>query len=67
MIEPGSFAANQVGFDEPTAQAEAARCFRCDAVYDGPIVDVRAGRGPAGIPAAGDAAPVGHDNAGGTL
>ena len=26
----------QVGFDEATAQAEAARCFRCDAVYDGP-------------------------------
>ena len=46
MIVPGSFAAGQVGFDERTAHAEAARCFRCDAVYDGPIVDVRAGRGP---------------------
>ena len=56
MIEPGSFAANQVGFDEHTAQAEAARCFRCDAVYDGPIVDVRAGRGPGDIQAAKGAA-----------
>ena len=36
MIEPGSFAATQVGFDEATAQAEAGRCFRCDAVYGGP-------------------------------
>jgi NADPH-dependent glutamate synthase beta subunit-like oxidoreductase/NAD-dependent dihydropyrimidine dehydrogenase PreA subunit len=71
MIEPGSFAAGQVGFDEQTAQAEAARCFRCDAVYDGPVVDVRAGRGPAGVPAAKSAAPGTtpgtHDIAGGAL
>ena len=66
MIEPGSFAANQVGFDVDTAQAEAARCFRCDAVYDGPIVDVRAGRGPSDIPAAMSAAQGSHDIAGGT-
>ena len=46
MIQPGSFAATQVGFDEATALAEAARCFRCDAVYADPAVDVRAGRGP---------------------
>ena len=66
MIEPGSFAANQVGFDVDTAQAEAARCFRCDAVYDGPIVDVRAGRGPGDIQAANGAAQSSHDIAGGT-
>jgi NADH-quinone oxidoreductase subunit F len=46
MIQLGSFDATQVGFDKRTAQAEAARCFRCDAVYDGPQVDVLAGRGP---------------------
>jgi NADH-quinone oxidoreductase subunit F len=50
MIEPGSFAATQVGFDEATAQREAGRCFRCDAMYDGAVVDVRAGRGPDVVP-----------------
>jgi NADH-quinone oxidoreductase subunit F len=67
MIEPGSFAATQVGFDETTAPTEAARCFRCDAVYDGPVVDVRAGRGP-DIAAATATSPADtHDIAGGTL
>jgi len=46
MIQAGSFEATQDGFDERTAQVEAGRCFRCDAVYAGPRVDVRAGRGP---------------------
>ena len=46
MVQPGSFAATQVGFDEATARSEADRCFRCDAIYAGPVVDVRAGRGP---------------------
>ena len=46
MIQAGSFEATQVGFDEATARAEAGRCFRCDAVYSGPVVDVVAGRGP---------------------
>jgi NADH-quinone oxidoreductase subunit F len=46
MIQPGSFEATQVGFDERTARAEAGRCFRCDAVYGGPTYDVAAGRGP---------------------
>jgi NADPH-dependent glutamate synthase beta subunit-like oxidoreductase/NAD-dependent dihydropyrimidine dehydrogenase PreA subunit len=67
MIEPGSFAATQVGFDETTARAEAGRCFRCDAVYSGLVVDVRAGRGPdvqATIPSSISAT---HDVAGGTL
>jgi hypothetical protein len=50
MIQPGSFAATQVGFDEEAAQREARRCFRCDAMYGGPVVDVRAGRGPDVVP-----------------
>jgi NADPH-dependent glutamate synthase beta subunit-like oxidoreductase/NAD-dependent dihydropyrimidine dehydrogenase PreA subunit len=44
---PGSFKANQVGFDDATARAEASRCFRCDAVYGCPTVQVAAGRGRA--------------------
>jgi NADH-quinone oxidoreductase subunit F len=50
MFEPGSFRANQAGFDEPTAVAEAARCFRCDAVHGCPTVTVTTGRGPADGP-----------------
>jgi hypothetical protein len=46
MVQPGSFEASQVGFDEQTARAEAGRCFRCDAVYSGPAYDVAAGRRP---------------------
>ncbi len=42
---PGSFTATQAGFDEATARAEASRCFRCDAVYACPSVEVQAGRG----------------------
>jgi NADPH-dependent glutamate synthase beta subunit-like oxidoreductase/NAD-dependent dihydropyrimidine dehydrogenase PreA subunit len=70
MIQPGSFEATQVGFDERTAQAEADRCFRCDAVYSGPVVDVAAGRGPdlpAMTPGPSGPRPVTHDIAGGTL
>jgi len=44
---PGSFKATQPGFDEATARAEASRCFRCDAVYACPSVQVQAGRGRA--------------------
>jgi NADH-quinone oxidoreductase subunit F len=50
MIEPGSFKANQAGFDEATARAEAARCFRCDAVNTCMTVNVVAGRGPTDNP-----------------
>ncbi|MEO8463329.1 MAG: FAD-dependent oxidoreductase [Chloroflexota bacterium] len=46
IVQPGSFIATQVGFDEANARAEAARCFRCDAVYACPAVEVTAGRGP---------------------
>jgi hypothetical protein len=46
VFAQGSFVANQLGFDEAAARSEASRCFRCDAVYGAPTVDVRAGRGP---------------------
>jgi NADH-quinone oxidoreductase subunit F len=46
MFDPGSFRADQLGFDEATAVAEASRCFRCDAIHVCPTVDVVAGRGP---------------------
>jgi NADPH-dependent glutamate synthase beta subunit-like oxidoreductase/NAD-dependent dihydropyrimidine dehydrogenase PreA subunit len=67
MVQPGSFEATQVGFDERMALAEAGRCFRCDAVYAGPTYDVTAGRGPdlpAPIPVSRPTTP---DIAGGTL
>ncbi len=66
MVQPGSFEATQAGFDERAARAEAGRCFRCDAVYAGPIFAVTAGRGPdlpAPIPTS---RPATHDIAGGT-
>ena len=65
MIQAGSFEATQVGFDERTAQAEAGRCFRCDAVYAGPRVDVRAGRGPDIPVTIASPSPGTHDIAGG--
>ena len=65
MVEPGSFAATQVGFDEETARAEAGRCLRCDAVYSGPVVDVQAGRGPDVIARIPASSPDNHDIAGG--
>ncbi len=59
-----SFAATQAGFDETVARSEAARCFRCDAVYGCPSVSVMTGRGPVdsrtgrpGGPPGGDAFP----------
>jgi NADPH-dependent glutamate synthase beta subunit-like oxidoreductase/NAD-dependent dihydropyrimidine dehydrogenase PreA subunit len=38
------------GFTEADARAEATRCFRCDAIYACPSVEVQAGRGPADEP-----------------
>ncbi len=67
MIQPGSFEATQVGFDESTARAEAGRCFRCDAVYGGPVVDVLAGRNPDVPTPIPNLSPATHDIAGGTL
>ncbi len=46
IVEATSFAATQVGFTEAEARSEASRCFRCDAVYGCPSVNVLAGRGP---------------------
>jgi NADPH-dependent glutamate synthase beta subunit-like oxidoreductase/NAD-dependent dihydropyrimidine dehydrogenase PreA subunit len=65
MIQAGSFEATQVGFDARTAKAEAARCFRCDAVYSGPRVDVVAGRGPDLPPSIPSPSAGIHDIAGG--
>jgi hypothetical protein len=49
-VVAAGFAAAQVGFDPATARAEAARCFRCDAVYGCLSVTVLEGRGPADRP-----------------
>ncbi len=66
VVQPGSFAAGQVGFDETMAVAEAGRCFRCDAIYDGPRVDVRTGRGPDDPVLPMAPSPDVHEIAGGT-
>ena len=63
VYQPGSFRADQAGFDAKTAVAEASRCFRCDAVYRCSTVSVVAGRGPGDgpdrrAPAAPPAAPI---------
>jgi pyridine nucleotide-disulfide oxidoreductase len=50
VFQPGSFAADQRGFDEPAAVAEAGRCFRCDALDACATVAVTAGRGPGDRP-----------------
>jgi hypothetical protein len=47
VVDATTFKATQVGFDERAARTEASRCFRCDAVYGCPSVQVAAGRGPA--------------------
>ena len=47
VVDTGTFAATQQGFEEAAARSEASRCFRCDAVYGCPSVSVVAGRGPA--------------------
>ncbi len=47
VVDIGSFAATAPGFTDAAAHAEAGRCFRCDAVYGCPSVQVLAGRGPA--------------------
>jgi len=45
-----SFGATEAGFAPAVAQAEASRCFRCDALTNCPTVEVVAGRGPADRP-----------------
>ena len=54
VVDIGSFAATTHGFTGTDAHAEAGRCFRCDAVYGCPSVQVVAGRGPADGRAAND-------------
>ena len=58
VVALDTFRANQDGFDRETAQAEAARCFRCDAIEGCPTVRVVAGRGPTDR-SLRDVAPVG--------
>ena len=50
IVEIGTFKATEAGFSEALARSEAARCFRCDAVYNCTTVQVVAGRGPADNP-----------------
>jgi hypothetical protein len=50
--QPGSFAATQPSLELAAATAEAARCFRCDAVYRCAEVHVQSGRGPRDGPGA---------------
>jgi NADH-quinone oxidoreductase subunit F len=52
VLDPRSFAPTQGGFEPAMAEAEAARCFRCDAVYACSSVHVTAGRGPDDRPTA---------------
>ena len=63
IVDIGSFSATAPGFTAAAAHAEAGRCFRCDAVYGCPSVQVVAGRGPADTRAApaGEAVPVPAD------
>ncbi len=55
MVDVATFRATQPGFGAEAAQREAGRCFRCDAVYSCPTVEVASGRGPGDGP--GRAAP----------
>jgi NADH-quinone oxidoreductase subunit F len=57
VVDASTFRATQVGFDERAAVAEAGRCFRCDAVYGCPTVQVASGRGPADRPTLSGAPP----------
>jgi NADPH-dependent glutamate synthase beta subunit-like oxidoreductase/Pyruvate/2-oxoacid:ferredoxin oxidoreductase delta subunit len=50
MLDRASRQTDAPGLAEAEARAEAARCFRCDAIYRCPTVEVTAGRGPADGP-----------------
>ena len=50
MLDRATLRTNAPGLAETEAQAEASRCFRCDAIYACPTVEVIAGRGPADGP-----------------
>ncbi|MGD0018851.1 MAG: FAD-dependent oxidoreductase [Candidatus Limnocylindrales bacterium] len=55
--EPGSFTPTQPSLELAAAKTEAARCFRCDAIYRCESVRVQSGRGPRDGP--GDGPPAG--------
>ena len=57
VLDAGTFASSQPGFDPAMARAEAGRCFRCDAVEGCATVHVTAGRGPADRPGAAPGPP----------
>ncbi|HJW21480.1 MAG TPA: FAD-dependent oxidoreductase [Candidatus Limnocylindrales bacterium] len=50
VLDRATLATDHPGFGEAAARAEASRCFRCDAIYACPTVEVTAGRGPADGP-----------------
>jgi NADPH-dependent glutamate synthase beta subunit-like oxidoreductase/NAD-dependent dihydropyrimidine dehydrogenase PreA subunit len=50
MLDPKSMKTYGPGFTDTDARAEASRCFRCDAIYACPTVEVLAGRGPTDDP-----------------
>jgi len=51
VLDRATLRTSHPGFSEAQARSEAARCFRCDAVYSCATVEVVAGRGPADAPA----------------
>jgi NADH-quinone oxidoreductase subunit F len=68
MLDRATLRTNAPGLGETAARAEAARCFRCDAIYACPTVEVVAGRGPSdgpGRPVPTSQAPVATASAGG--
>lgn len=50
MLDPTTLRTSAPGLGAAEAHAEASRCFRCDAIYACPTVEVAAGRGPADDP-----------------
>jgi NADPH-dependent glutamate synthase beta subunit-like oxidoreductase/Pyruvate/2-oxoacid:ferredoxin oxidoreductase delta subunit len=50
MLDPKTLRTSAPGLAQAEAHAEASRCFRCDAIYACPTVEVTAGRGPADGP-----------------
>ncbi|MGD0862798.1 MAG: FAD-dependent oxidoreductase [Candidatus Limnocylindrales bacterium] len=53
---PGSFSPTQPSLEVAAAKTEAARCFRCDAIYRCETVHVQSGRGPRDGPGEGPGA-----------
>ena len=70
MIQPGLVRGHPGRVRRDDRAGRGGRCFRCDAVYDGPVVEVVAGRGPDAVRRPGrrptGPASATHDIAGGT-